>query len=103
MLRSLLFALVLGAPTLAAAEQFPEFVLHAEIRGDDGVLIGRVEFVERDRSGRVVAVEAPAIEPAEAPRAAGDLVAEQRREAPSIFISENLRREPGASSQSRAR
>lgn len=83
MLRTLLLApvlaLVLGAPSLAAAEQFPESALHAEIRSHDGTVMGRVEAVERDGEGRIVAIEAPGLEPADAPAAPNDLIADNER------------------------
>lgn len=83
MLRTLLLApvlaLVLGAPSLAAAEQFPESALHAEIRSHDGTVMGRVEAVERDGEGRIVAIEAPGLEPADAPSAPRDMIAENDR------------------------
>lgn len=63
----MLFALALGAPTLAAAEQFPDSAMQLEVRGDDGTVMSRVEVVVRDRSGRIVAVDAPGLEPADAP------------------------------------
>ena len=95
MLRTLMFAMaVLGAPGLAAAEQFPQSVLHADIRSDTGEVVGRVEAVERDRQGRVVAIQSEVLEPADAPPASGDLVAE-RRESPRVVLSENQRRERG--------
>lgn len=102
MLRTLILALAIGAPGLAAAEQFPQSALHATIVSDTGDVVGRVEAVERDSDGRVVAIESAALEPADAPAASRDLVAE-RREAPRVVISENTRREGGASGASRAR
>ena len=102
MLRTLILVLALGAPGLAAAEQFPESALHADIRSDTGEVVGRVEAVERDAEGRVVAIESEALEPADAPAASRDLVAE-RRDDQRVTVSENLRREGGANGASRAR
>ncbi|MBN8606416.1 MAG: PRC-barrel domain-containing protein [Caulobacterales bacterium] len=79
MLRSLFLALALGAPTLAAAEQFPESALGVEVRGHDGTLLGRVTDVERDGDGRIISVEIPGLEPGDAPASARDLVAENDR------------------------
>ena len=81
MLRTLVFALLIGAPSLAAAEQFPASPLGQEVRGDDGQVIGRVTAVERDGHGRIVAVEIPGLEPPDAPSA---LVAENQREGPVV-------------------
>ena len=101
MLRTLILALALAAPGVAMADQFPDSVLHAEIRTDTGEVVGRVDAVERDAQGRVVAIESEALEPADAP-AARDLVAERRDDARRVVVSENLRRE-GASAGTRAR
>lgn len=96
MLRTLMLvplaAALLGAPDLAAAEQFPSSVLHADIRSDTGQVVGRVEAVERDGQGRVIAIQSEALEPADAPRA--PMVAEQR-ESPSVVLLESQRREGG--------
>jgi hypothetical protein len=78
MLRILAFALVLGAPSLAMAQQFPDSPLEQEVRGHDGAVIGRITAVERNADGDIVAVEIPGLEPADAPAAA--LVAENERE-----------------------
>lgn len=77
MLRSLVVALALGAPGMAAAQQFPDSAVGIEVRGDDGTAIGRVEAVERDSEGRIVAAELSDQEPADAPYALDDLVAER--------------------------
>jgi hypothetical protein len=77
MLRMLAFTLMLGAPSLAMAEQFPESPLGVEVRGHDGTVIGRVQSVERDADGNIVAVEIPGLEPPDAPDQA--LVAERAR------------------------
>jgi hypothetical protein len=84
MLRTLafapMFALAIGLPGLAAAEQFPQSAQDVEVVGDDGRVIGRVAAVERNGDGDVVAVEIPGLEPADAPRASRDLIAEEQRE-----------------------
>lgn len=80
MLRTLAFALIIGLPGLAGAEQFPQSVLDVEVRGDDGRAVGRVAAVERNADGDIVAVEIPGLEPGDAPRASRDLIAEERRE-----------------------
>ncbi len=83
MLRTLAFALILGAPTLAAAEQFPEAATGVVVRGHDGAEVGRVASVERDAQGNVVAAEIPGLEPGDAPYAASDLVAQERLYVPA--------------------
>lgn len=80
MLRTLVFALAIGLPGLAAAEQFPQSAQGAEVRGHDGTVIGRVSAVERDADGDIVAVEIPGIEPGSAPNASSDLVAQNDRQ-----------------------
>ncbi len=69
MLRTLIFALAvasLGLSGLAAAEDFPHAVVGSDVRGDHGVIIGRVTAVERDRHGNIIAVEIPGAEPPDA-------------------------------------
>ena len=80
MLRTLIIALALGAPGMAAAQQFPESAAGIDVVGDDGTVIGRVEAVERDGDGRIVAVELSGLEPGNAPHASSDLVAEDNNE-----------------------
>jgi len=80
MLRTISFALMLGAPAFAAAEQFPESPVGVEVRGERGVVIGRVAAVERDENGNIVAAEIPGLEPGSAPHPSRDLVAEAQRE-----------------------
>lgn len=81
MLRTLAFALLLGAPTLAAAEQFPQSASEQVVRGHDGAVLGRVAAVEYDEDGNIVAVEIPGLEPGSAPHAPSNLVAEERSSA----------------------
>lgn len=75
MLRTLLFTLALGG--IAAAEEFPQSAVGIDVRADDGTVIGQVDAIERDAHGRIVAAEIAGLEPADAPRAPRDLVAEQ--------------------------
>lgn len=79
MLRTLVFALMIGVPGLAAAEQFPQSAQDVRVVGDDGSTIGRVAAVERNSDGEVVAVEIPGLEPGDAPHASRDLVADDQR------------------------
>lgn len=79
MLRTLAFALAIGLPGLAAAEQFPQSAQDVEVRGHDGQVIGRVAAVERNADGEIVAMEIPGLEPGNAPYASRDLVAEDQR------------------------
>ena len=66
MLRTLVFALAIAAPGLAAAEDFPHAVVGSEVRGDNGVVIGHVTAVQRDRHGNIISVEIPGAEPPDA-------------------------------------
>jgi hypothetical protein len=100
MLRTLAFALVIGLPGLAAAEQFPQSAQEVEVRGHDGTVIGRVERVERNAEGDVVAMEIPGLEPGDAPRVSRDLIAEERREL-MVRVSDDGPRELPAGSQHR--
>lgn len=85
MLRTAILALALGLPGVAGAEEFPHSAMGLEVRSDAGTVLSRVEAVERDGEGRIVAVEAPGLAPADAPAAAADLVAE--RDAERFFIN----------------
>src|SRR5688572_33486859 len=80
MLRTLSFALMIGLPGLAAADQFPQSARDVEVRAHDGTVLGRVEAVERNADGEIVAVAIPGLEPGDAPRGSRDLIAEERRE-----------------------
>lgn len=75
MLRTLVFALAIAAPGLAAAEDFPHAVVGSEVRGDNGVVIGHVTAVERDRHGRIISVAIPGAEPPDASTVLPRLVA----------------------------
>jgi hypothetical protein len=79
MLRTIVIALALGAPA-ASAQQFSESAVGIEVRGDDGTLIGEVASVERNADGEIVATEIEGLEPADAPFASSDLVAENERD-----------------------
>ncbi len=79
MLRTLVLVLAFGAPAMAAAEEFPQSAVGIEVRGDDGTVIGRVDRVERDANGRIVAAEIAGQEPGNAPYASRALVAEDHR------------------------
>src|SRR5690242_18651785 len=76
MLRALVIVLALGAPGLAAAQQFPDSAVGVDVVGDDGTVIGRVEAVVRDANGRIVSAEISGLEPGNAPHASSDLVAD---------------------------
>lgn len=61
--------LALSAAGVAHAQPASQSPVGTEVRSDDGtVVLGRVTSVERDRSGRIVSVAIPGLEPAEAPR-----------------------------------
>ncbi len=77
MLRTLVFTVAIGAAGFAAAEDFPESAIGVEVRSDDGTVVGRVEAVERDAHGRIVAAELSGMEPADAPFAPRDLIAQR--------------------------
>jgi hypothetical protein len=91
MLRTLAFVLALGAPALAASEEFPDSAVGIEVRADDGTIIGRIDAVERDADGRIVAVEAEGLEPADASAAPRDVIAESDPR----WVSVNEERESG--------
>jgi len=90
MLRILAFSLLLGAPSLAMAQQFPDSPVGQDVRGDDGAVIGRVTAVERNADGDIVAVEIPGLEPSDAP--AGALIAENERQR-TIRVNDDQRRQ----------
>jgi hypothetical protein len=103
MLRVLVIALVLAAPA-ASAEQFRESALGVEVRGDDGELLGEVTSVERNADGEIVAVEIAGLEPADAPFASSDLVAED--DGDQLWAPTNAREESargGASTRTSTR
>jgi len=94
MLRTLVVALALGAPGVAAADQFPQSAIHAPVVSDTGAVVGRVNAVERNARGEIVAVEIDGLEPPSAPLAARDLIAE---DAHTVLMRERAgaRREAG--------
>ena len=73
--RTMFIALVLALPGVAMADENTNSPLGLEVRGDDGTVLSRVEAVERDADGRIVAIEAPGLAPDDAP-AASDMVAQ---------------------------
>lgn len=77
MLRTLVLALALGVPGIAAAQegQFRDSAIGAEVVSDTGQVVGRVDRVVRDANGRIVATEIAEQEPASAPYAPETLVA----------------------------
>jgi hypothetical protein len=79
MLRILVLALVLAAPA-ASAEQFRESAAGVEVIGDEGFALGEVTAVERNADGDIVAVEIAGLEPADAPFASSDMIAEEERD-----------------------
>lgn len=95
MLRTLVLAAAIAAPGVAMADPFPESALHAPVVADTGQQVGRVESVERNSRGQVVAIEAPGLEPPSAPHASQDLIAEQER-ARALLVRHYQRREGGA-------
>lgn len=76
MLRTLVLALALGVPGIAAAQdQFRDSAVGAEVVSDTGQVVGRVDHVVRDANGRIIATEIADQEPASAPYAPESLVA----------------------------
>lgn len=83
MLRTLAFTLVLATPALAYADpprdQFPQSAMHSNVVTDDGTVVGRVESVQRNDRGDIVAVEiSGGLEPPSAPHADDNLIAERQ-------------------------
>jgi len=104
MLRTLVVTLALGTPGLAAAQQtpqFPESAVGIAVRGDDGTVLGRVDAVERDADGRIVAVEIAGLEPGSAPYASSDLVAEDGDQFWTVSDRRAQERTGGARTQTR--
>ncbi|QGZ94423.1 hypothetical protein [Terricaulis silvestris] len=102
MLRTLVITLALGLPGVAAAQQaqFNDSAVGIEVRGDDGTVVGRVNAVQRDANGRIVAVEIAGQEPGSAPYAASDLVAD-RRDGRNALISDRQRERSRVASSDR--
>lgn len=81
MLRTLVLVLATAAPGVALADpprdQFPQSALHAPVVTDTGAVVGRVESVQRNEEGDIVAAEiSGGLEPPSAPFADDRLVAE---------------------------
>lgn len=102
MLRTIVIALALGLPGVAVAQdsQFRESAVGIEVRGDDGTVVGRVNAVQRDANGRIVAVEIAGQEPGSAPYAASDLVADNR-DGRNALISDRARERSRVASSDR--
>ncbi len=81
MLRTLIIALALALPGVAAAQdrQFRDSAIGTEVVSDTGVVVGRVDRVVRDSNGRIVSTEISEQEPASAPYTSSDLVASADR------------------------
>ncbi|HYD87072.1 MAG TPA: hypothetical protein VEA80_06340 [Vitreimonas sp.] len=79
MLRTLALATFFAAaPVVATAEQFPRAASEQVVRGHDGAELGRIAEVEYDEDGNVIAAAIPGLEPADAPHAPSNLIAEER-------------------------
>jgi hypothetical protein len=102
MLRTIVLSLALGLPGVAAAQEarFNESAVGIEVRGDDGTVVGRVNAVERDANGRIVAVEIAGQEPGSAPYAPSDLVA-SNRDGRNALISDRQRERSRAAGSDR--
>jgi len=105
MLRTLVIALALGAPGAALAQdQFRDSAIDAEVVGDRGEVVGRVDHVERDARGRIVAAEVGGLEPAGAPYVPRDLVASNDVETIAFTVRDERQRErPVIDMRSRSR
>ncbi|MGE0740975.1 MAG: hypothetical protein AB7O98_06495 [Hyphomonadaceae bacterium] len=95
MLRTLVVALAVALPSVAAAEQFPQSAIDAPVVADNGVVVGRVAAVERNAEGQIVSAEIPGLEPGDAPSASRDLVAENDNRA-SLRVYDRREREDRA-------
>ncbi|HRP09604.1 MAG TPA: hypothetical protein PLK37_01070 [Terricaulis sp.] len=103
MLRTLVLALALAAPGVAMADDFPQSALHAPVVSDTGAVLGRVNAVERDAQGRIVAAEIDGLEPPSAPYASQDLVAERERAREVLMNGRRADRQLAANQRTRAR
>src|SRR5690349_2218848 len=92
MLRTLIFALAIAAPGLAAAEDFPHAVVGSEVHADNGVVIGRVTAVQRDRHGHIIAVEIPGAEPPDASTVAPRMVAQSDQRDLRVLVNDRRTR-----------
>jgi hypothetical protein len=107
MLRTLVLAFALAVPGVALADEartsFPRAAMDTEVRTDDGTVVGRVNAVERDGQGRIVAVEIEGNEPADAPYAPA-LIAEARSDGRVSLVNDRRQqREPSSTRGTRAR
>lgn len=103
MLRTLIFALAIAAPGMAAAEDFPHAVVGSEVRGENGVVIGHVTAVQRDRHGNIIAVEIPGAEPPDASTVAPRVVAQNDQRALRVLVNDRRTRDDDRGSAERAR
>ena len=104
MLRTLIFALAIAAPGMAAAEDFPRAVVGSEVRGDNGVVIGHVTAVQRDRHGHIISVEIPGAEPPDAASVQPRMVAQNDdRRALRVLVNDRRARSEDRGSAERAR
>jgi hypothetical protein len=105
MLRTLVFALAFAVPGMAAAEDFPHAVVGAEVRGDNGVVIGHVTAVQRDGHGHIISVEIPGAEPPDASSVLPRMVAQNddRNTLRVLASDRRVRDDEGGSSAERAR
>jgi hypothetical protein len=104
MLRTLVFALAIAAPGMAAAEDFPHAVVGNEVRGDNGVVIGHVTAVQRDRHGHIISVEIPGAEPPDASSVAPRMVAQNNdQRALRVLVNDRRARDADRGSAERAR
>jgi hypothetical protein len=107
MLRTLVIASVLLVPGLAMAEALPESPMGLAVRAEGNVTLAQVEAVERNSEGRIMAVQAPGLEPADAPSARQEQLIAQNddntRALRSIFRGETAETQVAARSTTRAR
>jgi ribosomal 30S subunit maturation factor RimM len=103
MLRTLIFALAIAAPGMAAAEDFPHAVVGSEVRGENGVVIGHVTAVQRDRHGNIIAVEIPGAEPPDASTVAPRMVAQNDQRALRVLVNDRRAHTDDRGSAERAR
>jgi hypothetical protein len=65
----------LALPAVAAGKDYPSAIVGLPVHSDNGVVIGRVSAVTRDRAGNVVSVEIPGLEPPSAASLRGAVIA----------------------------
>ena len=104
MLRTLILALAIATPGVAAAEEFPHAVVGSEVRGENGVVIGHVTAVQRDRHGNIIAVEIPGAEPPDASTATPRVVAQNNDQRTlRVLVNDRRTRNDDRGSAERAR